>query len=281
MATATLQQTIIEAPDGRWQVHSVVPGRDLAGLVLGYQGYVERGGPVFRQRQVTTSVIPMIVNFGAAFRVDSAGTGSGPRDYSSFVAGLDSGHAAVAATGASYCMQVDFTPPGAYRFFGLPMSALSGHVLALEELLGDDAPRLVEALAAACDWSRRFAVLDTFVRVRLASAPAASPQVLWAWRRLRASHGRVRIARLADELGWSRKHLARRFEAEIGRPPKTVARILRFERVNGLIAGAAAPDWAALAYDCGYADQAHLIREFRRFAGTTPRAFLGEARLRA
>lgn len=279
MAATAIEQTVMQAADGSWEVRSVAPGADLAGLVLGYQGYIERGGPTFRQRQVTTSVIPIIVNLGPAFRVASVGTGAQPQDFGSFVAGLDSGHAAVAATGASLCMQVDLTPPGAYGLFGLPMSALAGHVVSLDDVLGAAAARLRDHLDATADWSARFAILDRFVRDRLERAPAVSAPVLWAWRQLVSSHGRIRIVRLADDLGWSRKHLAARFTAEIGRPPKIVARILRFERLNTLMDRAAAPDWAELAYACGYADQAHMIREFRHFAGTTPRSYLGEDRL--
>jgi AraC-like DNA-binding protein len=49
--------------------------------------------------------------------------------------------------------------------------------------------------------------------------------------------------------------------------------LIRFERVLGRVADVARPDWGALAVECGYADQSHLIRDFREFAGTTPAAF--------
>jgi AraC-like DNA-binding protein len=58
--------------------------------------------------------------------------------------------------------------------------------------------------------------------------------------------------------------------------PKLAARILRFERVVGRIERAGGHGWAEIAYDCGYYDQAHLNRDFRQFAGTTPTAFAAE-----
>jgi AraC-like DNA-binding protein len=277
MPVAAIEHRVLSAPDGRWEMRSMTPGDDLCGLVLGYQGYVERGGPVLCQREVSTTVIPVIVNFGPPFRVAPAG--GGPRDLGSFVAGFDSGHATVTATGASRCMQVDLTPPGAYRFFGLPMRELAGDVVPLGELLGRDSERLACRLDAAADWPGRFAIVDEFVRARLLRWQPPSAEVTWAWQQLRASHGGIRIGVLADRLGWSRKHLAARFTTEIGRPPKTVASLLRFERLHRLVGQAAAPDWSALAYDCGYADQAHLVREFRRFAGTTPTDYVSERRV--
>ena len=265
--------------DGRWALCSAKPAADLAGLVLEYQGYIEQGGPVLSQRQVSTTVIPVIVNLGPAFRVDSAGQSGGAVDFGSFVAGLDGGHAAVAATGASHCMQVDFTPLGAYRFFGLPMRELSGYVLPLGDVLKNELAALEDRLYETADWRGRIAILDSFVRARLRRSRPPSAEIVWAWQRLHASHGRTRISDLTAALDCSRKHLGERFSREIGRPPKTAARLLRFEHLHGLIGGAATPDWSALAYDCGYADQAHMVRVFRHFAGTTPTGYLSEQRL--
>ena len=82
-----------------------------------------------------------------------------------------------------------------------------------------------------------------------------------------------RVSALAREIGWSRKHLAERFSIEVGARPKTAGRILRFAGARRSIdAGirVGPMDWADLAADWGYADQAHLIREFRAMAGVTP-----------
>jgi len=94
--------------------------------------------------------------------------------------------------------------------------------------------------------------------------------VLFAWRRLRETHGAIPIAALTDELGWSRKHLANRFQDCIGLAPKTLARILRFRKAADHLSAAGLTCWSEFAVDAGYYDQAHLIREFRQLAGMTP-----------
>ena len=80
----------------------------------------------------------------------------------------------------------------------------------------------------------------------------------------------MRVGELAAALGCSRRHLVNRFAADIGAPPKLAARLLRFEHARRRLGSA---PLARVAADCGYADQAHLSREFAELAGAPPTAF--------
>jgi AraC-like DNA-binding protein len=99
-------------------------------------------------------------------------------------------------------------------------------------------------------------------------APAVPRELEWSWRRLLVSDGRVPVASLAEEVGWSRRHLAARFREHVGLQPKALARILRFERAAERLRRGA--DLADAALDSGYYDQAHFNRDFKAFAGVTP-----------
>ena len=100
------------------------------------------------------------------------------------------------------------------------------------------------------------------------------PRLARAWERLAHSHGRVTIAELADAAGWSRRHFTQRFTAEFGQGPKVVAGLLRFGRSREMVRrGIPAVE---VAQRCGYADQSHLVREWRRHTGTTPGRWAGE-----
>jgi AraC-like DNA-binding protein len=105
--------------------------------------------------------------------------------------------------------------------------------------------------------------------------PPRDPAIGWAWEQIHRSHGRVRIGALADEMGWSRRHLADRFRAEVGSTPKAFGRILRFRRAVELLTTAPYPSITEVAAACGFADHSHLVREFRSIAGCTPSELLG------
>jgi AraC-like DNA-binding protein len=128
---------------------------------------------------------------------------------------------------------------------------------------------LRERLGNAPDWTTRFDMAEAFVTARLENAAETPLEIAWAYDRIITSGGRTRIASIAERLGWSRKHLAAGFSNAIGIGPKTLSRIARFNRALDLARQPAA-NWADIAADCGYADQAHLVREFRDLAGETP-----------
>ena len=145
----------------------------------------------------------------------------------------------------------------------------SGDVLLGEDWVSPDAT--VERLAAPGDWRARFdVVVDLLVR-RLGRARPPSDLVLWATARIDARAGAVRIDELARELGYSRKHLHACFLRDVGLGPKRYAEVRRFEHLRRRLQ-AGGPDLADLAVELGYADQAHLARDARRFAGMTTTA---------
>jgi AraC-like DNA-binding protein len=89
------------------------------------------------------------------------------------------------------------------------------------------------------------------------------------------------IGRIASEVGWSHKHLIAKFRQQVGLTPKTAARLVRLEGVWRRLEQRRPLDWGQLARDAGYADQAHLIRDFHEFTGITPTKFLGRLPTRA
>ncbi len=103
-------------------------------------------------------------------------------------------------------------------------------------------------------------------------------EVGFARQRLLGTGGTISVSALADETGWSGRHLRTRFAAEIGLTPKAAARVVRFDRARRLLQRRAASgrrlDLAALAANCGYYDQAHLDLEFRALAGAPPTTWL-------
>jgi AraC-like DNA-binding protein len=254
------------SPAGEWETATRRPHPALASLVeRGYIGYLERTAPP-RRLEVPHAAIVMIINLGPPLAVDD----SGPMR--SFVAGLYDRAVVTHQPGDQAGIQLDLTPLGARMLFGLPMRELARRVVDLEDLVSAE---LVARLGATEDWAERFDVLDAFLLARLDAATAPRPDVSFAWSRLVQTHGAIGVAQLCVELGCSRRHLATRFGDDVGLGPKAVARILRFQRVLGLLQREGGVGrFADIAAAGGYYDQPHLNRDFRELAGCTPTEYL-------
>jgi AraC-like DNA-binding protein len=265
-----------EGGDHAWTMASRTPDPALAGVVARrYCGYVERADRPLRRREVATGCVSLIVSFGDPIDlVEMSGTPPGRRRLTSFVAGLHDGFAITEYVGPQCGVQVDLTPLGARRLLGAPHE-IAGGCVAFDDVLGRAGRELTERLADAPDWAARFELLDRELVHRLAEAPQPDRAVEWAWHQLERTHGRVPITVLADEIGWSRRHFADRFRADVGLPPKPVARVLRFRRAVDLLTGGRVGSLADVAAASGYADHSHLVREFRALGGCTPSEFAG------
>jgi transcriptional regulator GlxA family with amidase domain len=86
--------------------------------------------------------------------------------------------------------------------------------------------------------------------------------------------GQVRIDDLAFQAGLSARQLRRLFLDQIGLSPKHFCRVIRFRNSLSRLRQAGRADWAQVAIDSGYYDQAHFINEFRGFSGYTPGEFV-------
>jgi transcriptional regulator GlxA family with amidase domain len=159
---------------------------------------------------------------------------------------------------------------GAYRFFGAPMHLLSHSTTEFGDVLGAEGDRLVARLSEAPTWVARFDLLDAWIGRRIDSSREPPEGLVWALHQLQNTHGRAPIAGLAAQLCWSRKRLLQRFREHVGLPAKTVARVLRFDHAMKRLEQREAASIAAVAADCGYADQAHMSREFRELSGWPP-----------
>jgi AraC-like DNA-binding protein len=244
-----------------------------------YVGYAEYTAAPTRQREPPATGVVLVFGLGPELRlVDPAYPTRPALRLGSFVAGPDDACAVIEHDGEMRGVQVDLTPLAARMIFGVPMHELARQVVSLEDVFGREARMLEERLVDAPTWGHRFELIEAALGSRIADAEPPPPDVDWAWRRLTSERGRIRIADLASELGCSRKHLAVRFRDHIGLPPKLYARVLRFSHAADLLASSPRVSLAQLAAVCGYYDQAHMDRDFREFAGTTPSAYADDPR---
>lgn len=201
-----------------------------------------------------------------------------PSSHDALVGGLHLRPALIAHPGRQCGVQLSLTPLGARALLGVPAAALASWDADLADVLGRPAGELVDRLREATDWAGRLRAVRDVLLGQLRPEAALAPEVAEAWRLTTAGRGSLRVREVADRVGWSPRRLTERVRAETGLTPKQVARVARFDAARRALAGRAARglplDLAGSAPAWGYADQAHLTREWRDPTGLPPTAWL-------
>ena len=226
-----------------------------------------------RRWETPTGGVSVILSFGPAMRVRSA-SASGPTTVTSFVVGMYDEPALLEHDGVGLGVQVDLTAAGAFALLGVTMDELANRVVPAADVCRLNVDGLVDRLLGVASWPERMAILDETLSRSMSSGPRLSPEVAWVDAQLRAHPETARIGDLAEEIGWGRSRLVDRFRREVGLPPKTVARVLRYRQAAGRLTSRPSCSLADVATASGYADQAHFNRDFRAFASMTPTEFL-------
>jgi AraC-like DNA-binding protein len=257
-----------------WELAFAEPSPAVAALAAGYCGYHEHSVGAIRRRELPGPKVAFIIDFGPTLRFLDARDGTLAAAHAGgFVAGLDETFSLTESVGGQRGVQIDLTLRGAQQVLGVSMAELTGRVVALGDLFGRVGADLAARLQEAPDWAARFDLLDRFLAGRRPQRTRGD-WVDWIVDRIETSGGTIPIERLAREVGYSRKHVAAQMRDRVGLAPKPFAKLVRFDRLRRALDTAQGGDLGAVAIACGYFDQAHCIREFRRYAGLTPGEFL-------
>lgn len=184
--------------------------------------------------------------------------------------GLHVGPALIRTHGYQHGVQIQLTPRGARAFFDVPIGALSAQIVSMDDLESGFCAADYDRVASAGSDRAKVAALEGILLSRVARFDGAEmdADLTHAWELFVESRGTLPVGVVADRVGWSRRHLVSRFGAEFGVTPKQAARLLRFQHAGSLLdQGHRLADTAARA---GFADQAHLTREWTAMAGQPP-----------
>jgi AraC-like DNA-binding protein len=180
-------------------------------------------------------------------------------------------------TGRVRVLGVRFWPGGAYPFLQIPQNEIAGRLIALDAVLGGTARELHSRIADAPTPAESVRQVEAILLARLNQFRRRDEAALKAIALILRAGGCLSIDRLARETGINSRKLDRTFNTRVGLPPKTLCRIVRFQKVFKMIERQkSSPDWVQIALDCGYYDQSHFIKEFKAFAGKEPTSYLAE-----
>ena len=194
------------------------------------------------------------------------------------VSGLRANHVVIDAAGVSCAMGVVFRPGAARPFFEGSALEFYGRSVALASVWGPTATRLLDRLRSEASAPRRLGILESALldvwTARDVRRLSVHPSVRYALRAFHNAPDIATVAAVSRGSGWSRRWLSQTFSESVGMTPKRYCRVLRFQHVVRNIASGRRVDWVDLAVSSGFADQAHLIHEFRTFSGLSPESFL-------
>jgi AraC-like DNA-binding protein len=167
---------------------------------------------------------------------------------------------------------IRFHPARGAGFLGRPATELAEKVIPLSQVCAslDRATARLVLDHPGLDSDACRAALDQVLLEQLTLALPADTEVIAAVDRLTRAEAMPLVTVLAQESGISARQLQRRFRAAVGMTPKRFVRVVRFARVWQLASMSPRETWAGLAAEHGYADQAHLVREFRAFGAEPP-----------
>lgn len=180
---------------------------------------------------------------------------------------------------------IKFHPGGFRPFVAESVSGLADRTVELSAVFGAGAADLAERALAHDDHQATIAVLETFLRSREARIDATAVLMARIAARMAEDREIKRIEQVAQEFSIGLRSLQRQFRDYVGVHPKWVIQRYRLHEALARIDEGTAGDWTTLALDLGYADQAHLIRDFKKIVGRTPaeyaqkksRAHVGES----
>lgn len=168
---------------------------------------------------------------------------------------------------------VHFRPGGAFPFFPMPADELINQTVGLESLWNSAAAILRERLLAATTPAAQFAVLEHCLLEQLMHPLERHPAVAFGLQQFVLPARQPAVSDVVKRLGYSQRRFIELFSIQVGLTPKLFSRVRRFQRTLQVIRDGDC-DWAALALDCGFYDQAHLVHEFQAFAGMSPSEYL-------
>lgn len=247
------------------------PLSDFVELFWLYEGYSQ---PHYKERLLPDGSMELVINLNEdQSRVYDR---HNPTEYQStrgVLVGAQSEFFVIDTAEQYSVIGVHFKPGGAFPFFKLPAGELHNQHVSLDLLWGTGARELRDRLLEAPTAEAKFRILEESLVAHAAKPLLRHPAVGFALREFGDRRNTPSIADVTGQIGLSSRRFIDVFSDEVGLTPKLFCRVRRFQKVLRSIGKGQQVDWAGVALDCGYFDQAHFIHDFRAFSGLSPTAY--------
>jgi AraC-like DNA-binding protein len=167
-----------------------------------------------------------------------------------------------------------FWPGVSYAFYPLPAKELTDKSIPLGELLPSESERIVELIVTANSFQERIHIFEQFLDKRLLLQEDIPKSILIAITTICRNFKKLSCVEVERQTRYTDRHFRRLFDKYIGVSPIMLKKIMRYQKTLKALYTRPKEDMAGLAFELGYFDQSHLIREFKRFQSCTPKHFL-------
>ncbi|MBS1665438.1 MAG: AraC family transcriptional regulator [Bacteroidetes bacterium] len=250
----------------------VSPSIELSGLVRHYLFLDIGEAAVLKLRLFSDG------STGIVFNSSSCLFWGGGRLPEAFLYGQITEYKEVYCQGPAQLAIVVFHSQGLSRLLNVPVSGLNNSVIPLGEIFGVDGMTLQKGLGASGELSEKVSQIEDFVRRMLVGhGIGGDPLVASALDVIQRYNGVIHIEELTGIVGCQPRQLERKFNAAVGLSPKHLCNIVRVHAFIKLLQSEDGASLTDCAYESGYYDQAHLIREFRKVTGLTPSQYIKKA----
>ncbi len=249
------------------------PHTDLSYFVKCYWTLeAEQSSASEKQRIVPDGCMEMIFHYGDLYKqyLNNHSCVVQPR---CFVFGQITTPLDIEPTGTTGIFAVRFHPDGFLPFAKRPLKEMENKAVAISELFGENGDALSNCIVKSISVKERIHIIETFLLHHLQSQQAFDQLARASIEALLQSKGQVNVEVLAEQLNVNRRQLERRFSSLIGMSPKQLSKIIRLQSAFQLMTQKQYTSLTALAYETGYFDQAHFIKDFKEFTGVSPKDF--------
>jgi AraC-like DNA-binding protein len=192
----------------------------------------------------------------------------------SFIFGQITTPLEIEPTGKSDIIAARFQPEGLIPFLhNMAITDLENRAVPLPEIFGERATLLEKQVVASGNSLQRIELIETFLLSALSDPKVIDTITRSCVELILQTQGQVGMGQLAGQLQVNRRNLERRFNAAIGMSPKQLARVVRLQAALKMLEQGKFTSLTSLAYEHGYYDQAHFIKDFREFTGMSPKSF--------
>ena len=228
-----------------------------------------------KQRVLPDGCMEMIFHYGDLYKqyFEDDSTIIQPR---SFVFGQITKYIEIAPTGISGIISARFLPDGLTPFLDIPVSSLENKAVPISEIFNEEGKKLEEDIITANENETRIKLIETFLLSKLTETRTIDAITKSCVDIIFQSQGQIGVVELADKMNINRRNMERKFTSLIGISPKQLAKVARLQATLKMLEQKKFTNLTSLAYENGYYDQAHFIKDFKEFTGIIPKSFFSD-----